>query len=599
MSNVEIRINTMNRLKKIRNEVVYGTVETVIDELLQNCIRSFKVSGTEKPVIDIVAKDDILIIRDNGNGCSDPQSIFEFETSAWNTENTSNDNLIIDAFGQGGSESIFQIADRIQIRSRKWLVDLNVNNVLDQGNLNVDVKYHNDTDFIGFEICLTGEKIAAHIDQIVHYLKATLQYYPYSCYVNTELIEYKELQQVESIFKMKFDNEFYNASLGVQCRYTDLSIYFEKRFVKYKWLNGVMGVIELKPGAVTLKAPDRKDIISNDKYREFISQLQEDAKYLYQRFVSTNLDTDTLKKYAGSISDILDVKDYIDYLPDLEEITEEEIPCDAIISERDHLRNINQNLVEQLKDEKTQFIPGKSSLVFDNKELIPKLVTEAPFKRFKDSFESSINVVWVEIDKQEEYESIIARVKSYGIKVKFSVNELYSRAFKFLKIPHISAIKDNSYSSYIIEGNVFGARDLDNPEKKLVTKEKRLINVLNKIQEFYGLHDVFRISDVSEKLKITDDEKNLIDTTSKIDQATLKDKNKIYLDRESLQLSKIKLDTSKAEITKYDTLVVLLNVNKIASGLSELLYNTTPGTIRHFETVDKISKEIALLLASL
>ena len=75
-SSVQVCVNTFNRLKKIRNGVVYDSITTVIDELLQNCQRTFIIGNVENPTIDIIVNAEAIIVRDNGNGCKDPQSVF-------------------------------------------------------------------------------------------------------------------------------------------------------------------------------------------------------------------------------------------------------------------------------------------------------------------------------------------------------------------------------------------------------------------------------------------------------------------------------------------------------------------------------------------
>jgi hypothetical protein len=91
----------------------------------------------------------------------------------------------------------------------------------------------------------------------------------------------------------------------------------------------------------------------------------------------------------------------------------------------------------------------------------------------------------------------------------------------------------------------------------------------------------------------------VMDTVIKAPAAPIKDRNKIYLDRSALNLGKVNITESKSLITKFDVLVIMLNVQTIASGLAQLLYNTIEKTVEHYNKVEKISKEIALLLASL
>jgi len=594
MSDVLIRVNTYNRLKKIRSGVVYGTIETVIDELLQNCHRTFKISKTVEPSIDVVIGEDYFIIRDNGGGCKDPQDIFEFETSGWD---------IHSAFGQGGSESVFQIADKFTIRSLDWIVNVDVNNVIETENLSLNVE--KETFFNGYEITIQGKCIYDNISLIQSYLESVLQSYPYDCYINGVIIDYTPLQTVSSKFTQTFDNKFYTATLGIQHGWKDSQIFYENRLVTDKWLTGVIGVIELKSDSVDLKAPDRKSIISNNKYREFCKQLEEDSKELYLYFVSQASEED-FEEYVDHIDNYLDAIDYLEFLPDyncsadyirMKELSEE-IP-------NEELKEYVGDVIESIDHQSNGVYHGSGggymsdSVKVEESKLAPPIKKE--IKKFKDKLLGKVNTVWVEMSKRESYLEVIETVESYGVKVLTSKNKLYDKAYEFLKIPHIDEIAKRTESQYIISSNGYVTGDFEYtlPERSLLKKETRIMDILHKIEDHYELNNVFRIADVKEHILIQDNEKVMVDTTAKTSYASVKDNSKIFLDRESLQLSKIKLDTSKASVTKFDVLVVLMNVNTIASGLSSMIYHTVPGTVAHYNKIEKISKEIALLLASL
>ena len=49
MSGVKIRVNTFNRLKKIRAGVVYDSITTVLDELIRTAKKSYSES-TKNPL---------------------------------------------------------------------------------------------------------------------------------------------------------------------------------------------------------------------------------------------------------------------------------------------------------------------------------------------------------------------------------------------------------------------------------------------------------------------------------------------------------------------------------------------------------------------
>lgn len=564
MSDVQIKVNTFNRIKKIRQGVVYGNIETVLDELLQNCQRTFKVSEIETPVIDVIVKGRHVIIRDNGKGCSDPQKIFEFERSGWDMKS---------AFGQGGSESVFQIADIIRISSLEWVALVDVNNVLDKENLNVNV-WTTDDYLQGYEIMLEGKKIADNLTLIESYLKNTLAHFPYKCYLNGEKVEYIPLLKANSHFSLDFDNEFYSAKFGIQRGWKDCEVYYEKRKVTDVWIRGVTGIIELKDDAVTLKAPDRKSIIQDDKFYAFRKQYNDDAKELYQKYVASNPEAEAFDKYADYIDEYLQAEDYINYLPDFEALVKTPIPNKLDVT----FDNTGSIVVETRHD--LDKIVNVHKVSVDSKQYYPK---------FKDK--QLVDSVWLENIRRDQLVELITKAMELDLKVYYSYNKLTQKAFRFLKIPHIEDVLKNETFSYVLHGTTKG----DNT----TYKEERLMNVLHYIEQCFELEDVFRIADVQEHIFVEHEERTLIDKLAKKSSATLKDRNKIYLDRKSLNLGKVNVSKSKSSVTKFDILVVMLNIQTIASGLAMLIYNTVEGTVDHFNKVEKISKEIGLLLASL
>ena len=577
---VQIKVNTFNRLKKIRAGIVYDSITAVIDELLQNCQRSFIVGNIENPTIDIVINEDTLIIRDNGNGCEDPQDIFEFETSGWD---------IVDAFGQGGSESMFQIADTVSIQSRNWKATIDVLEMLETSNLEVQITPLDDY-FNGYEVILKGYKIFENSKLIETYITTATKYYECTVYINGELQDKKDLHEVNSIFTEKINNNFYVATLGVQRGYKDIQVFYEKRKVCDLWKPGVTGIIELKRNAVTLKAPDRKQIIYDSKRTKFEQVLNNDCKVLYLEFVKVATD-EQFDEYESGIDQNLTPQDYADYLPSgylteyerkQQSILESEVPSDKTVQDIFNFEKVNKS------DSHGIYVPSSVGL----KQSYSMRPTGALRKRIG----KILNRVWCELNDKDSLKEKINLVESFGISVLYSKGKLYSKVFEYWGIPYIDDVIERTESSYIISSP---SGNDESYRRELTKKEDRLMTLLSKIEKHFGLSNVFVIADVTEHLSISNNGEDVIDTIIKKSVAPIKDKNKIYLDRSSLNLGKVNVSNSKASITKFDVLIILLNINIISSGLSQILYDTVEHTVEHYKKSEKIGKEIALLLGTL
>ena len=589
METVQIKVNTFNRIKKIREGIVYDSITTVIDELLQNCQRSFSICKVENPTIDISIGNGNIIIRDNGDGCDDPQDIFEFEKSGWD---------IPGAFGQGGSESVFQIADVFIIRSQDWRASVNVLDILTYGNMNIEIEDKLEYWFKGYEIHLSGQKILNYASLLEDHIRETVKYFDCSCFVNEELIEKENIRDFNSEFKLEFDNPNYTATLGVQTGYRDIEFFYEKRKVCDKWIQGVYGKIELKQNAVDLKAPDRKSIIYNSKHTKLIDSLKEDCKMLYLQFVQ-QATLEQFNKYENGIDNTLTAQDYEDYLPYYEEIKhgkklnrlEEEVPSTDTVKDKSILDDLN----------------FKASLggvyVSQDKTIEKRIELKDDYKAIKGEFKQRLgkilNLVWCEFSRTAELQELINMAEEHKIKVIFSKGKLYDKVFTYWGIPHIEYVMETHEAKFIIGQSSYTSSKNERYYKQYLKKEERLMNVLNKIEEFYNLKDVFKIAEIKEHLYIEKDGEVVMDTTRQKSIAPVKDRNRIYLDRASLNLEKIDLSESKSKITKFDILIVLLNIQTISNGLSQILYGTIEKTVDHMNRTEKIGKEIALLLASL
>jgi hypothetical protein len=366
------------------------------------------------------------------------------------------------------------------------------------------------------------------------------------------------------------------------------------------WKHGVYGIIELKRDAVNLKAPDRKSFVHDEKYRDFKKWLDEDCKLLYISFVQQATDAQ-FEEYEGRIDEILDPKDYADYLPAYDELKYEQSRIKILVQEVPNSRTVEDLAKSDEKIEKqTQVIRSAGSYASYTPE---KVEVKPEFVRKKGEMKKRLgkvlNIVWCEFSRKEELTELITKAESAGIKVQFSKGKLYGKAFEFWGIPHIEEIMDKTEAKYII-GRVIGSKNSDDGNYRESTKkEERLLNVLQRIESYYGIEDVFRIADVKEHLSIEHNGEKVIDSVTKATAAPIKDRKKIYLDRSSLNLGKVSISESRSAITKFDVLIVMLNISTIASGLAQLIYNTIDQTVDHYAKVDKISKEIALLMASL
>lgn len=596
---IEIKVNVYNRLRKIRNGVVYGTVESAVGELIQNCQRSLSKSNKEDKIIDVSLIDNTLIVRDNGIGCSDPQTIFEFEKSGWGID---------EAFGQGGSESIFQIADKFQITSNDWTVKCDVEEVLETENMKLDKK-ELDYTYEGYEVIIEGNFIKDNLYMIYDYLKDLLSHLEYKCILNGEEIKYKDIQELETEYPIiKVENELYSATFTLDKSYRDSNVFYEKRKVCNEYREGIRGNIELKYESVDLKAPDRQSIIVNKKYCDFRDQILKDREELY-KFAVTQMDEVDLDNFSHLIAGILKPQDYMNLLSyaGIDSKLTEQIKTNNNEEETEKEEQTNDDggyfyqeekevLVDRVIEEKTQSIVA---LKTEEKEIEEqkeqnKREQERLRKTRRDTVLNKVNSVWVCKGEVEEYREKIIQLESYGVKVYIARNRLYEAVFEYINRPHISKFitKADEEIIFVPPSNI-------RKTEKGLAKEERILNVLKYIEEHYDIGDTFEIRPITTKIKLGNVETNEIETDLAVD----KEKRKIIINPKSLSIETFDFgdieETEYPNVIKYDVMVVMANSHIISGGLSTLMYGTIKDTLDHFKRTKEITKEVGIILSKI
>ena len=94
--------NIANRVKKIREGVVYTERTAFVAELIQNAQRA------KAKNIWVDVSDGYFSIKDDGEGCADPGNVFTLDLSGWGQD-------VHSPFGEGFS-SVFVVANRIAVK---------------------------------------------------------------------------------------------------------------------------------------------------------------------------------------------------------------------------------------------------------------------------------------------------------------------------------------------------------------------------------------------------------------------------------------------------------------------------------------------------
>lgn len=563
---LQIKVNVINELKKIRKGVTYSSITTVLDEIIQNSQRA---KATE---LEINVEELRISIKDNGIGCKDLSKVFEKSSSGWGLD---------EAFGEGFFSAF--IADKIIVKSFDKMVVIDVLDVIENENLHFDI-VPSDEYIDGFKTILEGKKIAENIFTLKGHLLEIGKVLPFKVTLNGKVLPKEKLTALKDgesgEFTIEVNNEIYEGTLTVDSSWRGIETFYEYRKVNNIWKGGAFGKIQFKQNAVTLKAPDRKDIVFDEKRKKFEEQLEKDIKMLYKKFVQ-NADDKAINKYAEYIDRILEVDEYIPYLTLSNDLTDlskhmnteelEEVKKSAVTEEE--IKQL-EALLEKVKPTRQEESVVSTSRALTTKE---KKEVESITKLGKQKNK----MVWVKASEVNSLKEKIAEIEYYGFEVIVAKNVLYEKAFNRLGIKHISEFEKEIETEFKLD------------RVDLITKkEQRVMWLLEKIERNWHIPDTFRIADIEMRVivktmgKVVKKEKKSVEGLTK--------DGKIYLDRRSLKLSKYRVDKwDSPNLTLHDLRFLLRNCDTIAHELAHLLYGTSDNTINHYQAQAKISRELA------
>lgn len=560
---VEIRSNILGDIAKIRKGVVFKEYATVVDELLQNCQRA------DARNVSVELAGDVMIVEDDGIGCRDPQAVFEKNTTAWGN--------VDEAFGEGFF-SVFLLADKLEVESCDWRLEVDVLRIFETGDLRIDVERVSDWRQ-GFWVKITGKRIGEYHWSLRKEAEMLGEIAPYDMRINGCLVDKKGLLDTDEEFSLKVTNSVYEAVLVPSRYFTSIQTFYENRPVKSHYAGFVGGKIHFRRGMITLKAPDRKEFIFDKKKEEFEKALKRDATRLYRSFISQASD-EQIDLFADAICNFLDVDDYLHLL----QIDESFFDVLRYLKDDEDRSGIEVSVEESIEVFQELFEREGVTVVSAPENGVP-VEKKVPGVRLLDVVEKDKKLAWVSAGEVDALKSDIRMAEYYGFKVVVAKNQLYEKAFKHLGVLNINDLKEEVKRKDCVEN-----------EGPSTYKEERFLFLLKRIEEHYRLENVFQIADLmmESSYLFQGDE---VEVEKVVVEGLCKPLvGKIYLDRTCLGLKKYRVSGDsvyKERVTMSDMRVLLRNIETISHELAHLLFLTEDNTLEHAQATSKICKEIA------
>lgn len=583
MKNVEIKVNIVNEMRKIRS-TVYGDRLAWVDELIQNTQRA---KATE---VHIQVEWDKVIVQDNGGGCDNPQVLFEKSESGWD-ESINSQN----PFGEGFFSTIM-VADKITVRSVGFESIFDVEKMFRENTIDcIEVKGSSRRS--GFIVILENLNDEYREWSVQQRVKETAQYIKGTkFYLNGELIEHKDFTDTDgSKFSMQIDNEVATGWIrpfrwgGEYDGYggDEYKLFAQERLVKEMSLSGVDGVVLAKENKIDLRSPDRKDVIYNEKRTKFDEVMKAEVKKVYLDVVQNGSDKD-LDKYAELVDRYVPVEEYEKYLRFI------------YTTDMEDFKKILEIIKEKEKEEETVNFDEIAEMVeMEKQEMVEELEVRNEERETIDYEESQSNNNETEVVVRTGGEIRNNKATFYVRKKDIEIYQDKLALAEYHKTPVI--IIRNKLEERVVE-NKQGFYHIDELKEKVeLSAQLKKVGAVDEVEEramwlfevlSKGLgfaNNIFRIGDMT----VYKETKVAEDTVTKEEEPALAIARgqEIYIDRSCLRKEKLTVSKSN-RITNADRSFIVNNMETIAHELAHIMHGTEDNTKEHAEAQVAITNKI-------
>lgn len=562
MKTMPITSDVIGKLRKIQNGTVFDSPLVFVAEMMQNAYRA------RAKQMQVTIRDDTIVFADDGCGASNPKTILTLDYSQWASTD--------EGFGIG-FWSILAIPDiqECRVTSRKWTATINVATLFTNGAPEAAVTWNDDL-YHGFRVQIAAPYIRDHRQEIVDELTRVGALQPYTVRINEYVVPTQDpFDAVTGEFTKDFATRLFTARLAVTRHgWQAPDLYYERRAVcGYHDCLGVRGIIEMKPKSLTLKEPDRKQIVTDNKRDTFATAVMKCTRDLYREFVR-QATTDQVTRYAGVIDEILSIGDYEAYVLD-----------DEMFTTIGGVRTNDPVEPDHIQFTRSEIDPD--AFVRDDEEIVTPVVDTVyrrSIKPRKRSVRSEIKkwkrTVWINADEMDDLQEMVAKAKYYGLTVVTARNVLQKNVFMKYRVPHISEIEQNIVRRHVISNVMVRTR-----------KEEAFLALLSPICRYYNIPNVFRIGNIAMTLEVSVGGRVIDRELMQV--GGIAHNGLIVLDRRHLALKRFRLYGDG--IGQHELKALLATLPTVCHELAHHLYHTTDNTTEHFNTERRIYDELVTM----
>ena len=425
----EITIDLASHLAHIMS-VTYDKPVLCLSELFQNASRA----GATQVDCRLTESPLALSITDDGPGCADPAVLLRLARSGWGASVASQK-----PYGEGFFSTL-ALCEHVRARSRDWQLTLDARRIA-AGDLGAEVEAAEQVS--GFTVDLTDIRPGTSYADLARELRDLARYAPFACTLNGA-----DLPRVD-FHALPAGAEWYERISAKQtsgylqaCQYGTLEIYSDGRRVTHAqsylhaWV-GMSGRLEVVPGALDLKRPDRQAIIDNATSREWRAAMLAAVRKLYLRVARDGSDGD-IDAYGEPIAEYVDVEELSRLITvpvlDGQKLADFE---QSIKQARVNGQDLTEAITEEL-DKPTACTGGTLTAGGGS------TVSNRPVKRTKTGQRVATlagrRVFWVKVSEVSELQVAIARARYYECSVAIARNRAAENVLRHAGISHLSNI---------------------------------------------------------------------------------------------------------------------------------------------------------------
>lgn len=579
MSEVKIQVNVLNQLRLLRQSTFKDPL-SFLDEDVQNAQRA---KATEVRITTNWSEN-ILIIENNGAILDNPQKLFSIAESGWDDETVKNES----PFGIGFFSNI-SVSDNIKIYTGTKLIDFNVKLMLETGDVTLPV-IEGKENFEGFRLelhnfdynNLSVSKIKRRATNLGRYVQDV------EVYINDEKVVKKDLTEAttSSPFVMSVDENNCKGWLAISENFTNnLTVFHKGREVARLDKYYVEGELHVENSALSLVAPDRKDIIKDNKYSAFMSVIND-----YLEVLATDA------ALNGTTSQQEDYADSIQYYANIEK-AKDKMKFIVVRCNNEGIQYINKVITAKKEEGITG--SGVTNLFLDEQAAIqPESHLEEVFVENEVPYAgptthssygggyggSSYTPLVSENQKEEEKGATLFstdRPKFWVSEkdlVKWETKVLICKHYDLCLVISANKFQDKILENLEKESKVFHLRTLSQriiiktslSDTILSGKEKRALQIFDMLSRITGLsNNAFAIGNLMVTRVLTIPEIGIEE--EKVEENVLAiycdDYNKVYVDRSLLENADILTDDLVEELNLQDYKFVLRNLDTLVKEL--------------------------------